>query len=137
MVHGPLMWLLQKTSHKCMASAWRVGTVCHGLSQTTAASAAGLFFDAADWDAQQHELAESKPKVLFAPVPKMHFQPKKIEDFEDFPHYNCPMYKTSERKVCQCLFQLPSCSCSCLWIFVTAQIPSLDTLINISAAHLC
>jgi dynein heavy chain, axonemal len=57
-----------------------------------------MFFEAADWDANAHELTESKPKVLFAPVPKIHFQPKKIAEFAEFPHYNCPMYKTSERR---------------------------------------
>jgi dynein heavy chain, axonemal len=57
-----------------------------------------MFFEAADWDYHAHELAESKPKVLFAPVPKMLFEPKKVRDFVDFPNYSCPMYKTSERR---------------------------------------
>ena len=57
-----------------------------------------MYFEAADWDSDLHELCESRPKVLFAPVPKIHFQPKKIADFSDFQNYNCPMYKTSERR---------------------------------------
>lgn len=59
---------------------------------------AGFFLEAADWDYTTHELCESKPKVLFSSVPTMHFQPKDIKDFRDFPHYNCPMYKTSARR---------------------------------------
>lgn len=54
--------------------------------------------EAADWDYTKHELCESKPKVLFSPVPTMHFQPKEIKEFSDVPHYNCPMYKTSVRR---------------------------------------
>lgn len=59
---------------------------------------AGMYFEAADWDYEKHELCESQPKVLFAPVPKIHLVPQKIEDMAEFPHYNCPMYKTSERR---------------------------------------
>ena len=58
----------------------------------------GMFFEAADWDYDAHELAEAKPKVLFAAVPSIHFEPKKIADFCQFPCYTCPMYKTSERR---------------------------------------
>jgi dynein heavy chain, axonemal len=58
----------------------------------------GLFFEAADWNYEKHELKESEPKVLFSPVPRMHFVPNKIEEFADYPHYECPMYKTSERR---------------------------------------
>lgn len=57
-----------------------------------------MFFEAADWDYDKHELCESQPKILFAPVPKIHLVPQKIEDMEEYPHYNCPMYKTSERR---------------------------------------
>lgn len=57
-----------------------------------------MFFEAADWDYVQHELCESQPKVLFAPVPIIHFQTKKVEDMSNFVHYTCPMYKTSERR---------------------------------------
>ena len=78
----------------------RAGTAL-GATLTQSAPAltcAGLFFDAASWDGTLHELAESRPKELFSAVPKMHFVPKKVTDFDNFAHYNCPMYKTSERR---------------------------------------
>lgn len=59
---------------------------------------AGMFFEAAAWDYNSHELCESQPTVLFSPVPIIHFQAKKVEEMLEFVHYTCPMYKTSERR---------------------------------------
>jgi len=59
----------------------------------------GLFFDGAGWNKADNVLAEQDPKVLFVPVPVLHFQPvesKKIALTEK--DYRCPIYKTSERK---------------------------------------
>eukprot|EP00892_Ulva_mutabilis_P004868 jgi/Ulvmu1/2753/UM014_0211.1 len=58
----------------------------------------GMYFEAANWDYARHELCESQPNILFAPVPNIHFQTKKVDDMSDFMHYTCPMYKTSERR---------------------------------------
>ena len=44
------------------------------------------------------ELAESEPKVLFVSLPPMWLRPQRLDDIAEFPHYNCPLYKTSERK---------------------------------------
>jgi hypothetical protein len=54
----------------------------------------GLFLEGARWDRDARQLAESLPKVLFAPTPIMWFQPVRKEDASVFQHYKCPVYKT-------------------------------------------
>ena len=58
----------------------------------------GLFFEGCRWDKKQEELAESVPKVLFSPAPIMWFKPLKRAELTFAPHYNCPTYKTSDRR---------------------------------------
>jgi dynein heavy chain, axonemal len=43
-------------------------------------------------------LAESHPKVLFAPAPTMLWKPYKKSDLPVYQHYKCPLYKTSDRR---------------------------------------
>lgn len=43
-------------------------------------------------------LAESEPKVLFSPMPIMWFKPVRSEEEEEWPHYRCPVYKTTARR---------------------------------------
>jgi dynein heavy chain len=38
------------------------------------------------------------PKVLFSTAPVMWLRPSKICDMKEFKHYNCPCYKTSDRR---------------------------------------
>lgn len=58
----------------------------------------GLYFDGCAWDYEEHVLGESKPKVLFSEVPKIHFLPVQSENVHQFNNYDCPLYKTSDRR---------------------------------------
>jgi dynein heavy chain len=58
----------------------------------------GLFLEGARWDRTDRELAESLPKVLFSPAPVMHWMPFRRADVPVYPHYKCPVYKTSDRR---------------------------------------
>ena len=58
----------------------------------------GLFIDGARWDSDKRFLADSLPKILFSPAPVILLKPAKTSDLETFPHYNAPVYKTSERR---------------------------------------
>jgi dynein heavy chain len=60
----------------------------------------GLFIEGCRWCDDEGCLAESAPKVLFEPVPYMHWEP--IQKHENTTDYSrllaAPLYKTSERK---------------------------------------
>ena len=43
-------------------------------------------------------LAECEPKVLFVDLPMLWLCPTPLDDLVENPHYNCPLYKTTERK---------------------------------------
>mmetsp|Transcript_6703 Transcript_6703/g.27190 ORF Transcript_6703/g.27190 Transcript_6703/m.27190 type:complete len:4341 (+) Transcript_6703:132-13154(+) len=58
----------------------------------------GMFLDGAAWSAEKKSLTESEPKVLYAPCPGVHMIPSKIEDFEAYSNYSCPLYKTADRR---------------------------------------
>ncbi|KAK3264588.1 hypothetical protein CYMTET_26684, partial [Cymbomonas tetramitiformis] len=58
----------------------------------------GLFFEGARWDAQTHQIAESAPKILFTKAPVMWFKPCQTARVSSYPHYNCPVYRTAERR---------------------------------------
>lgn len=58
----------------------------------------GLFLEGARWDTVSRELEESLPKVLFANAPLMHWVPMRKNDVPVYPHYKCPVYKTSDRR---------------------------------------
>lgn len=58
----------------------------------------GLFLEGARWDKPTRELAESLPKILFSPAPVMHWMPFRRADVPQYPHYKCPVYKTSDRR---------------------------------------
>ncbi len=58
----------------------------------------GLFLEGCRWNANTHELDESEPKVLFTPMPPIWMIPRELSKMGAFPHYLCPVYKTTERR---------------------------------------
>ena len=58
----------------------------------------GLFVDGARWDRKAGLLAEQYPKILYDPMPIIWVKPIKISDLKVESSYECPVYKTSERR---------------------------------------
>lgn len=58
----------------------------------------GLFLEGAGWDAASKQLTESQPGLLFVPAPVMWFRPKQVDQCASYSHYNCPMYRTADRR---------------------------------------
>jgi len=58
----------------------------------------GLYLEGCRWDDETRLLGESKPKVLFDKCPIIWLNPCRIKEMKNFPHYSCPVYKTSARR---------------------------------------
>lgn len=58
----------------------------------------GLFLEGARWDKEESRMAESMPKILFTLAPTMLWMPYRKKDIPTYPHYKCPVYKTSDRR---------------------------------------
>ena len=58
----------------------------------------GLYLEGARWDYDKMLLAESQPKELFTSVPVIWFKPYITTEIPKFPAYECPLYKTSDRR---------------------------------------
>jgi dynein heavy chain, axonemal len=58
----------------------------------------GLFLEGCGWDPGRYGLCESEPKVLFSEAPCMWFRPFEAGTMPDVPHYECPLYRTQERR---------------------------------------
>merc|ERR1711907_726164 len=60
----------------------------------------GLFLDGAIWNEKESCLADALPKELFSPAPHVHILPaiKGTIESKRHPHYECPVYKTSQRR---------------------------------------
>lgn len=58
----------------------------------------GLYLEGCGWDSETKRLCESQPKVLLVPAPCMWLVPKRTDEFSDYPSYNCPLYRTAERR---------------------------------------
>ena len=43
-------------------------------------------------------MAESHPKVLFSPMCIILLLPSKVSELSEYPHYNCPVYRTTARR---------------------------------------
>jgi dynein heavy chain len=56
----------------------------------------GMFLEGAKWDYTRKVLVESDPKVLYVDCPMIWLKPATERDV--YPHYECPLYKTSERR---------------------------------------
>ena len=58
----------------------------------------GLYLEGCAWDAEGRQLRESKPKVLSESAPVIWLQPKTLDKFTNYAAYDCPVYRTAERK---------------------------------------
>jgi len=58
----------------------------------------GCFIEGAVWNYEIMELDESKPKVLYGVCPIMWFKPCHKDYLSKYDHYNCPMYRTDDRR---------------------------------------
>jgi dynein heavy chain len=58
----------------------------------------GLYLEGCRWSKGDMKLAESLPKILFSLSPVMHWVPMRRADVPEYPHYKCPVYKTSDRR---------------------------------------
>lgn len=58
----------------------------------------GLYLEGCRWNDETMLLDESLPKILFVHCPMIWLKPCKVVERWKFSHYNCPIYKTSERR---------------------------------------
>ena len=58
----------------------------------------GVFLEGARYNAATKQLDECESKILFTELPTLWLRPTKLSDLEEPPHYNCPLYKTSDRR---------------------------------------
>ena len=58
----------------------------------------GMYLEGCRWDKDLMLLNESSPKVLFDRCPMLWLRPGRDSDMKVFNFYDCPVYKTSERR---------------------------------------
>jgi dynein heavy chain len=58
----------------------------------------GLFLEGCAWDPTRKSLCESEPKVIHVSAPIIWLKPCLISRLRSYPHYNCPVYRTAERR---------------------------------------
>lgn len=58
----------------------------------------GMYLEGCKWDVVTRSLGESDPKILYSRMVMMWFKPvvKTMKNFKDI--YECPLYKTTERR---------------------------------------
>jgi len=57
-----------------------------------------MFIEGCKWNHKARLLDESDPKILYVQCPMIWFKPARSKELKPYPHYNCPVYKTSERR---------------------------------------
>ncbi len=65
---------------------------------TDGAYITGMFVEGARWDPTTMQLADSESKVLYSAAPLMLLAPCESSQQAHFPHYECPLYCTPERR---------------------------------------
>jgi len=58
----------------------------------------GMWLEGCKWDAVNRVLGESDPKVLYSRMVMMWFKPVLLSAVNKDDIYECPLYKTTERK---------------------------------------
>lgn len=58
----------------------------------------GLFLEGCGWDRPGHRLCEARPKALYEPAPMVWLRPCRLADQRPAPHYECPVYRTADRR---------------------------------------
>ncbi|GBP05920.1 Dynein heavy chain 7, axonemal [Eumeta japonica] len=58
----------------------------------------GLFMEGARWNNDLYHMDESYPKILYDEFPPVWFIPLKRDDIPTGVFYNCPLYKTGDRR---------------------------------------
>ena len=58
----------------------------------------GLFIEGCKWNYSKRMLDESDPKTLFVKCPMIWFKPCLKDEVKNYPSYDCPVYKTLERR---------------------------------------
>ncbi|KAG6557710.1 hypothetical protein Mapa_000475 [Marchantia paleacea] len=58
----------------------------------------GLYLEGCAWDLSAKILCESKPKVIYVTAPTVWLRPVAIVDIPPSKTYNCPVYRTAERR---------------------------------------
>ena len=74
------------------------GGLDHNVSPKDGAYVHGLYLEGARWDADNSNLTESQPKVLFTLMPHIWLKPADKKDIVFPHHYECPVYKTLDRR---------------------------------------
>ena len=58
----------------------------------------GLFLEGCGWDKEKMQLVESEKNVLHSKAPTFWFKPRKADEIEQNARYDCPCYRTAERR---------------------------------------
>jgi dynein heavy chain len=58
----------------------------------------GLYLEGCTWDPVAKQLCDSAPKVLHTPAPVIWLKPTPVSKMSQYPHYDCPIYRTAERR---------------------------------------
>jgi dynein heavy chain, axonemal len=71
---------------------------CPYKSPADGAYITGLYLEGCKWDLNTKQIEEADNKVLFSPMPIIWLIPKRTSEIKQYQHYECPIYKTTERK---------------------------------------